>query len=610
MFSGKVEKFGRFELNVAADAPDLRDWHYQPALIELAPSLPKPRNLVILDQKDEGACTGFALAAVINLLRRHSKRPGRVSERMLYEMAKRHDEWRGFKYEGSSCRGAIKGWYNMGVCSDKLWPFESGVPGFLKVTAAKEARKNTLGAYYRLGTRISDFHSALNEAGVVYCSATVHDGWDRPSKTTGIIPVNKKTAGGHAFAIVGYNEKGFWIQNSWGESWGKKGTALWLYEDWQQNLSDAWVLRLALETPQVWHLPREGGSDAGRSEGLFRKSPTRGEIAGHFVHIDDGEFHDSGRYWSNLDDVRQTANLVAKSKKYDHLLFYAHGGLNNVTASARRIAAMKETFKSNRIYPYHFMYDTGLMEEIKDVVLGKNKEAQERAGGLTDWTDRIIEHVTHKPGRGLWRQMKIGARTPFQSDGAGLDVLQTFLQELSAAGSSLKIHLVGHSTGAILHAYLVETLAAISPTQRIDSVSLLAPAATTGLFREQFRPLLKAPKKDAGIDRMTIFNLSKELELDDSVAGIYRKSLLYLVSRAFEENPRPAKLLGMQIHNGGLTSRLDKLTIRYSSGKKDPHTESKGHGGFDNDVRTMNSVLKLILRGKPVQAFTRQSLKY
>lgn len=610
MFSERVKEIGEYKLNVAADAPDFRDWHYQPALVELASSLSKPRNLKILDQGEEGACTGFALAAVINILRRHSRRPGRVSERMLYEMAKRHDEWRGFRYEGSSCRGAIKGWYNMGVCSDKRWPYVPGDPQFLTVAAAKEARKNTLGAYYRLGTRISDFHSALNEVGVIYCSAEVHDGWDEVSKSTGIIPLHKQTVGGHAFAIIGYNKKGFWIQNSWGENWGKKGTALWLYEDWQQNLSDAWVLRLAVETPQVWHLPHEGGSDAGRAEGLFRSSPTRGEIAGHFVHIDDGDIHDSGRYWSNMDDVRQTARLLAKSDKYDHLLFYAHGGLNKITASARRIAAMKETFKDNRIYPYHFMYDTGLLEEIKDVVIGKNKEATERAGGLTDWTDKIIEHMTRKPGRGLWRQMKMGARLPFAADGAGTLVLKAFLDELSAAENPMKIHLAGHSTGAILHAYLVEALLALAPDLRIGSVSLLAPAATNELFKSQFLPLLKASRRKAGIDRMTIFNLSEALELDDSVAGVYRKSLLYLVSRAFEENPRPAKILGMQVYNKPLISASNRLTFCYCDGPNNKFTHADSHGGFDNDVATMNSVLRQILGKKPKIQFTKQSLKY
>ncbi len=612
MLNDKITQIGKYRLTATADVPDFRDWTYQPALVQLASSVPKPRGLTILDQKDEGACTGFALAAVINVLRKRGRRPGQVSQRMLYEMAKRHDEWRGYKYEGSSCRGAINGWYNMGVCKNTLWPFVTGESGHLTVKAAKDARKNTLGAYYRLGTRLSDFHAALNEVGVIYCSANVHDGWEKPSKTTSVIPMRKEPAGGHAFAIIGYNKKGFWVQNSWGSKWGTSGTALWLYEDWQRNLSDAWVLRLALETPQVWHLPHEGGSDAGRAQGLFRRSPTRGEIAGHFVHIDDGEFHDSGRYWSNVHDVRQTVELVAKSDKYDHLLLFAHGGLNSIKDSARRIAALKETFKANRIYPYHFMYDTGLLEEIKDVVTGKNKEATERAGGLTDWTDRVIERRSHKAGRGLWRQMKFGARSPFHEAGAGTEVLKALLDAQFATDSPMKLHLVGHSTGAILHAYLVQALIKLYPGIRISSISLLAPAATVDLFKQNYRPLLISPTSQAGIDRMSIYNLSEKLELDDSVAKVYRKSLLYLVSRAFEENPRPAKMLGMQKYTKGLATGTSKLNIRSSQGKIKgaKFTASETHGGFDNDATTMNDVLRRVLGRAPEHPFTAQSVKY
>lgn len=64
----------------------------------------------------------------------------------------------------------------------------------------------------------------------------------------------------------------------------------------------------------------------------------RSEIAGHFVHIDDGEYKSSGRYWSTEDDVEKTAVLVANSSKYKHILLYAHGGLNSPKDSARRIA--------------------------------------------------------------------------------------------------------------------------------------------------------------------------------------------------------------------------------------------------------------------------------
>src|SRR5213075_629768 len=49
--------------------------------------------------------------------------------------------------------------------------------------------------------------------------------------------------GGHAFALVGYNEIGFLVQNSWGTTWGKDGFATLPYEDWLECAYDAWVAR-------------------------------------------------------------------------------------------------------------------------------------------------------------------------------------------------------------------------------------------------------------------------------------------------------------------------------------------------------------------------------
>ena len=80
-----------------------------------------------------------------------------------------------------------------------------------------------------------------------------------------------------------------------------------------------------------------------------------------------GAISGKGDYWSSLPDVRQTAALV-KDHAYKHLLVYAHGGLNSPKASASRIRALKEGFKRNGVYPFHIMYDTGLVEELKDVI--------------------------------------------------------------------------------------------------------------------------------------------------------------------------------------------------------------------------------------------------
>lgn len=598
-------------LTALPDAPDYRDRWYEPTLMPLRRALARPEGLVILDQGDEGACTGFGLAAVVNLLHAQQGRDVRVSPRMLYEMAKRHDEWRGYDYVGSSCRGAIKGWFHMGVCRESLWPYRKRA-GDLTLARAKDARAHTLGAYYRIRKNIVDMHAALNEAGVVFASATVHAGWDDPRR--GRIAPGKRAEGGHAFAIVGYDEEGFLVQNSWGEDWGDGGVALWTYGDWAENVSDAWVVQLALSTPDLYsrrHVTvRE--EPAGRVQ---KTAPRRDEIAGHFVHVDDGRFHDEGKYWSTLQDARITAEYVARSDKYDHVLFYAHGGLNSVSASARRIAAMRDTFKDNGIYPYHFMYDTGLAEELRDVVLGKRSMADERAGGLTDWTDRIIEKATRRVGRALWREMKADARDAFaRRSSPGSQVLQAFLEAFDADGARPKrIHLVGHSTGAILHAHAIEALARLGRPLRVASVHLLAPACHEDLFARAYLPHL-APGS-FGVDRLDVYNLTERLERDDHVAHAYRKSLLYLVSRAFEERVRPpAPILGLQEVSRHWEDRAPgQLAVHYSNGvaSSRDRTNATSHGGFDNDPMTMNAVLRTILgTNRPKRPFTADSLDY
>lgn len=131
-------------LDARPDSLDLRDREYQPPLRSLPPRWPSERHIdkllpaytqagMILNQGKEGACTGFGLAAVINYLIWRDAiafeqddftapadiRAQRVSPRMLYNMARLYDEWEGEDYQGSSCRGAMKGWHRHGVCTEK-----------------------------------------------------------------------------------------------------------------------------------------------------------------------------------------------------------------------------------------------------------------------------------------------------------------------------------------------------------------------------------------------------------------------------------------------------------------------------------------------------------
>src|SRR4051812_24244350 len=126
----KSKKITERILNARPDTLDFRDKMYEANLYEVPTIMDlkeyKNWKVPILDQGQEGACTGFGLATVANYLLRRRKivpDPKPVSARMLYEMAKRYDEWPGEEYSGSSARGAIKGWYKHGVCGDECWPY-------------------------------------------------------------------------------------------------------------------------------------------------------------------------------------------------------------------------------------------------------------------------------------------------------------------------------------------------------------------------------------------------------------------------------------------------------------------------------------------------------
>lgn len=79
---------------------------------------------------------------------------------------------------------------------------------------------------------------------------------------------------------------------------------------------DAWVVRLALPTPQIFDLqPRSPEWVEERLEVEKKPSTPRSVIAGHFVHIDDGRFHEKGRYWSKNWDIEQTAEYISTQEE-------------------------------------------------------------------------------------------------------------------------------------------------------------------------------------------------------------------------------------------------------------------------------------------------------
>ena len=598
-------------MDAAPDAPDIRDRIYQPTLASLPDELaPNLSRTTILDQGKEGACTGFGLAAVVNFQRRlkYEEEIPLVSSRMFYEMARRFDEWTGEDYDGSSIRGALRGFFNCGVCLERDWPYHAVDAGVFTLERARAARRILLGAYYRVHPSIADMPAAIHEAGAVYVSARVHEGWYNPVNGR-IEPQSLSPQGGHAFAIIGYNAEGFWVQNSWGPGWGHDGIALWEYADWMRGITDCWVLRIGVPTPSAFEVRARSGLGTVQSGSEPQTTPRRIDIAGHFTHLDDGQFYDRGRYHSNAQDAEQTVAYLAENlDTYPRLLLYAHGGLNSPKVSACRIAAMKDTFKKNGIYPFHFMYDTGLLEELKDVVIGKAHESEQRAGGLSEFSDKMIEKMVRRIGTAIWSEIKKGAERAFTEQGHGTTIFETIRDYLS--GKDVEIHLVGHSLGSIFIGHLLDRMSILANWPfAIKTITLLAPACRTDFFNEKFLPRLVSGTAGARqVESFAMYCLNDERERDDTVTSAYRKSLLYLVSNAFEASGQ-SSILGMQVFQDDADlSKADEVV--YAGDASSSITDSRTHGGFDNDVTTMNRILQRVLRDMPDHPFTATALEY
>jgi len=132
---------------------------------------------------------------------------------------------------------------------------------------------------------------------------------------------------------------------------------------------------------------------------------------------------------------------------------------------------------------------------------------------------------------------------------------------------------------------------------------VLGAACTVAQYDRDLRSAL-----DKGsLGHLTVYNLSDQRELDDTV-GPYSKSLLYLVSKAFEDGADPP-ILGMDIHPRSIPSHK-KQTLLYTVGKDLARTNARSHGGYGTDLTTLNDVLKTVLGRsyKPSLAFRQEEL--
>ncbi len=204
-----------------------------PTLVNLIDLMPPVR-----DQKSRGTCVAHACAAVREyLLGPDASTTANLSEQFLYWACKARDNWPG---EGTWIKVGMEVLQAEGICAETVWPYnpdkiagnEGQGPAPAGAAEAAVAYKITQGDLLQ-ARWVSSMKETLAAGRPVAFAVPVYRYWlTEPAKSTGDLRMpltNEASIGGHAMAIVGYQDDAtvpgggyFMIRNSWGESWAGK----------------------------------------------------------------------------------------------------------------------------------------------------------------------------------------------------------------------------------------------------------------------------------------------------------------------------------------------------------------------------------------------------
>jgi hypothetical protein len=357
-------------------------------------------------------------------------------------------------------------------------------------------------------------------------------------------------------------------------------------------------------------------------------APDLRRLSRHVVNVgNNGRLSATGRFTSSPDQVGRIFEHMERWhslwRERDphvkrHIVIYAHGGLNSEAHALRVAQENVSWWLDNRVYPVFFAWQSGVAETLVDHLADSARQHLPFGLGF-DWieqADRWVELTARRTFRWMWEEMKENARAasePLRAAeeprAASLAVsrLRDYIRRHGP--ENVAVHLVGHSAGAIFLAAMLPRLA--EADVRITSMAFLAPALRVDAFVDDVLPHLGP---DRLVESFATFNLNDQRELDDACGAngidIYHKSILYLVSRAFEGDTADAEvpLLGMAKFlqepvcgeaattlEKAIQSRNGVVVVAPTVAPYNSRCEATRHSGFAGDGPTMTSVAMRVL---------------
>jgi hypothetical protein len=329
----------------------------------------------------------------------------------------------------------------------------------------------------------------------------------------------------------------------------------------------------------------------------------------HLVNLSNGRFSGDGLLSTTPEDVqeifsRHLPNFInAHGGREVPLLFWAHGGLVDESSGLAGAARQIPWWLANGVYPIFFIWETGLLDAI-DSLLGA--ATHEVVPGTTagrglpeDVWNRALERIARALGPKIWGQIKIGAAQSVAADGGALYVARALAEFVDANPQALRLHAAAHSAGSIFLSHFLPAYAGMNAVTGFSTLNLLVPAIAAAEFKASLLPLLGRAN---GVDHLGMFAMNAELEEQDNVLGVYRRSLLCLIRASLEVEPN-TPLLGLaesvaadeELTRLFASVRADAIWSVSSGGPRSSRSSATSHESFDNDPDTMTSVLCRVL---------------
>ncbi|MBM7505363.1 caspase domain-containing protein [Agromyces aurantiacus] len=343
-------------------------------------------------------------------------------------------------------------------------------------------------------------------------------------------------------------------------------------------------------------------------------------LRAHVIDLQDGRLaargakapKSVGEYRSTEADIRAIFRTHLPAFLEDHrpgpvpVVIWAHGGLVDKDAGFAIADQQVDWWKRNGVYPIHFVWETGIWSAVHDSLA--RWATGGRRGWLDDARDNFIEVAARLlGGGGVWNDMKVDAAAASAPGGGARVLAEELARFVREHPTDVSLHAVGHSAGSIFHSHFLP-VALEAGVPRFETATFLAPAVRIDTFSEKLLPRAKA----GAIERLAVFAMDDATEQDDTCVGLYGKSLLYLVSRSFESD-KDTPLLGLEkdiARSRAVAAFLSRppaeaAELVLAPRDRGPRTgsASRSHGGFDNDVATMDSVLRRVSGRSDIDSF-------